>query len=363
MPLPKGLSITKFAPWRFSSLRTYSIAVALTAALATPTYAASFQCSGTAISPYPALVSNDHDHRRMAPEFHSTLWKPFTAYFAVFDDADDDTGDGLSDARMNPEFVAYELRGVAPDANGDYPEPDVSITRPGKWYTSPDLVPLVESLPNVTNERIDNAYAGVGDVWNRGHLAMSEHAQRISPEAACNTHHFWNASPQAAELNQGPWLHLENYSAAASNKYRSVWIVDGPIFDPSTPHLTIGDPGEVPVEIPDAFFKIIINESPLGISTLAFIFEQPNAIINGVARPTRSWIKCSTAAATPGWDYDHRPELVSIDQIEARTGLRFFPDRTDRQALVSAKAQRLWPVEERYWAPGNGTCGKQRGNP
>lgn len=49
------------------------------------------------------------------------------------------------------------------------------------------------------------------------------------------------ASPQAADLNHGPWQHLENYSAAASNRYRSVWVIAGPIFDPATPKLTIGD--------------------------------------------------------------------------------------------------------------------------
>jgi DNA/RNA endonuclease G (NUC1) len=224
-------------------------------------------------------------------------------------------------------------------------------------------VPLVETLPNVTSERIDNSYTGVGEIWNRGHLAMSEHAQRISPQAACNTHHFWNASPQAEELNQGPWLHLETYSAAASNKYRSVWVVAGPIFDNSTPHLTIGDPGEVPVEVPDAFFKVIIHESPRGIDTLAFIFEQPNALVSGTPRPTRTWIKCSTAEGTPGWDYDHRPQLVSIGDIEARTGLTFFPGRVDRQSLTAFRATQLWTVEERYWAPGRGTCGGQRGHP
>lgn len=330
--------------------------------ISTPAIAATFTCSNLAISPYPARVATDHDHGRMAPQ-HGQLWKPFTAYFAAFDDADDDTGDGQGDARINPDFVVYELRGVAPDANGDFREPDVSIKRPNKWYTSPDLVPLVESLPNVTKQRIDDAYSGAGDIWNRGHLAMSDHAQRISAEAACNTHHFWNASPQAAELNQGPWLHLENYSAAASNKYRSVWVVAGPIFDPATPHLTIGDPGEVPVEIPDAFFKVIIHESPLGTSSLAFIFDQPNAIVNGTAKPTRSWVKCSAAEGTPGWDYDHRPQLVSIADIEARTGLRFFPDRVDRPELIAAQATELWTVEERYWAPGHGTCGGQRGHP
>jgi len=335
---------------------------ACVAAVSMPAAAAQFQCSGQAVSPYPALVATDHDHGRMAPQ-HGQLWKPFTAYFAAFDDVDDDTGDGQPDVRINPDFVVYELRGVAPDANGDYPEPDVSIRRPGKWYTSPDLVPLVETLPNVTSERIDNSYTGVGEIWNRGHLAMSEHAQRISPQAACNTHHFWNASPQAEELNQGPWLHLETYSAAASNKYRSVWVIAGPIFDNATPHLTIGDPGEVPVEVPDAFFKVIVHESPRGVDTLAFIFEQPNALVSGTPRPTRSWTKCSTAEGTPGWDYDHRPQLVSIADIELRTGLRFFASRPDHPSLTAFRATQLWPVEERYWAPGRGTCGGQRGHP
>lgn len=331
-------------------------------AVSTPALAVPFKCSGQAASPYPPLVASDHDHRRMAPQL-SGLWKPFTAYLASFDDEDDDDGDGQPDARINPEFVVYELRGVAPDENGNYPEPDVSIKRPGKWYTSAELVPLVESQPNVTDERIDNSYTGIGEIWNRGHLAMSEHAQRISPEAACNTHHFWNASPQAEELNQGPWLHLENYSAAASNKNRSVWVIAGPVFNAATPRLTIGDPGEVPVEVPDAFFKVIIHESPSGIDTLAFIFEQPNALVDGSPKPTRSWIKCSAAEGTEGWDYDHRPQLVSIADIEARTGLNFFPGRADRQSLTAFRATQLWVVEERYWAPGRGTCGGQRGHP
>lgn len=324
--------------------------------------AEAFRCSGASVSPYPALVATDHDHRRLAPG-PARLAKPFTAFFASFDDADDDTGDGQADFRLNPDFVIYELRGVAPDANGDYVEPSISIDRPSKWYTSPELVPLVDQVPGVTDRRIDDSYSGAGSVWNRGHLAMSDHAQRISAEASCNTHHFWNASPQAADLNQGPWLHLENYSAAAANKYRSLWVVAGPIFDPATARLTIGDPGELPVEIPDAFFKILIHQSPSGIESLAFIYEQPNAIdAQGRPVPTASWVRCNAAAAA-GHIYDHRPQLVSIAEIEQRTGLRFFEGHPDRQALLAAKATALWPVEQIYWDPGPGTCNRQRGHP
>lgn len=328
---------------------------------AAPLSAQQFVCSGATNSPYPQFVSTYHDHQRVAPTA-SGLSEQFTAFSAAFDDADDDDGDGRADLRLNPEYVVYELRGLAPERSGNYAEPPVSIRRPGKWYASPGLVTLVEAIDGVTDRRIDDSYSGVGEIWNRGHLAMSDHAQRISPEAGCNTHVFWNASPQAADLNQGPWLHLENYSAAASNKYRSIWVIAGPIFDPSTPKLTIGDPNELKVEIPDAFFKILIHESPSGIDTLAFVFEQPNAIgPDGKPVPTATWVNCNRARQV-GHVYDHRPNLVAIEDIERRTGLRFLSDRSDRQALISKRAREVWPVETRFWDTGT-PCGGQRGHP
>jgi DNA/RNA endonuclease G (NUC1) len=342
-------------------MRTLIAALGL-AVISSPVTAQSFPCSGAAVSPYPTLAKTDHDHRRVAPQGGSLI-KAFTAFFASFDDADDDTGDGQRDLRLNPEFVVYELRGVGPNIDGDFAEPAVSIDRPNRWYSSPELVPLVDTLEGVTTRRLDDSFRGAGTVWNRGHLAMSDHAQRISAEASCNTHNFWNASPQASDLNQGPWMHLENYSAAASNKYRSVWVITGPIFDSATPPLTIGDPGELPVEIPDAFFKILVHESPSGIDTLAFIFEQPNARdAEGKAVPTATWVNCSRAQSL-GHIYDHRSQLVTIAQIEQRTGLRFFPERSDRQDLIDRRATALWPVEARYWDPGNTVCARQRGHP
>lgn len=348
-------------PYEGTGMRTVLAALALLGTTG-PVAAQTFARSGAAVSSYPALVATDHDHRRVAPQA-SSLSKEFSAFFASFDDADDDDGDGQRDVRLNPDFVVYELRGLRPNPSGDYAEPQVSIERPTRWYTSPELVPLVDTINGVTNRRLDDSYRGAGAVWNRGHLAMSDHAQRISAEASCNTHIFWNASPQANDLNQGPWMHLENYSAAASNKYRSIWVIAGPIFDPATPRLTIGDAGELPVEIPDAFFKVLVHESPSGIDTLAFIFEQPNALDGqGKPVPTATWVKCSDASSL-GHVYDHRPRLVSIAQIEQRTGLKFFLDRPDRQHLTNARATSLWTVEARYWDPSNAVCARQRGHP
>jgi hypothetical protein len=326
----------------------YAMPLVLAAAALLTSPAAAEKCSNLAVSPYEAFVATYHDHDRLRPAAPGPA-KKFTAYTSIMDDGDDDTGDGVGDLRINPVVVIYELRGVAPSATGNYDEPRISVDGPSSWYASPELVPIVAGLTGLTTERIDNSYDGIGTVWNRGHLTMNEHAQRIGFEAACNTHNFWNASPQAAELNQGPWRHLENYSAAASNKFRSLWVITGPIFDPSTPALFIGDPGEIPVEVPDAFFKILIHEGPSGIDTLAFVFAQPNAMgADGKPTPTMRWVKCS-GSAPPGFEYDHTPNLVSIAEIEERTGIRFFDGRTDRDALVNARADRLWPVETRYW--------------
>ena len=339
-------------------LASLAFGLAITAA---PASAQRFVCPGTTNSPYPQFVSTYHDHQRVAPAARG-LSDQFTAFSAVFDDADDDDGDGQPDLRLNPEYVVYELRGLAPGRNGNFDEPPVSIQRPGKWYASRGLVPLVEGIPDVTNRRLDDSYSGDGIIWNRGHLAMSDHAQRISPEAGCNTHVFWNASPQAADLNQGPWLHLENYSAAASNKYRSIWVIAGPIFDPATPKLTIGDPGELKVEIPDAFFKILIHESPSGIDTLAFVFEQPNALgADGKPVPTQTWVNCNRASQA-GHVYDHRPNLVTIREIERRTALQFFQGHPDREALLGKRPRKLWPIETRFWDSST-PCGGQRSHP
>lgn len=321
-----------------------------------------FECSNAEFSPYPDFVETGRDHRRHAPRAQG-IAHLFTAFYAVFDDDDDDDGDARGDLRLNPEYVSYELRGVAPGANGDHPEPAVSITRPRDWYSSREIVAQIATMPGVTRPRLDNSYDGIGTIWNRGHLAMSDHAQRISAEAACNTHQFLNASPQAQDLNQGPWQHLENYSAAASNKFGRIWVIAGPIFNRATPRLTIGDAGEPQVEVPDAFFKVLVREDGPRIETLAFIFEQPNRLdAQGRPVPGATWVNCSRARAL-NHVYDPRPQLVSIRAIERRTGIRFFPGRPGRAALVDARATRLWPVETRFWDPGRSVCAGQRSVP
>ncbi|TMP85491.1 hypothetical protein CWC05_18290 [Pseudoalteromonas ruthenica] len=315
-----------------------------------------FKClSNRGYSGHKIVLSTQYDHLKYLPQTEATFAKTFAAYHSVFDTDDDNNGDGIPDLLANPTVVSYHLIGVKPQGNGQYSEPTISIERPNDWYKGPGLSFLWENRRGVSKTRIDNSYDGIGSVWNRGHWAMSDHAQRISAEAACNTHAFWNASPQAKDLNQGPWRHLENYSAAASNRFGEVWVVTGPIFDAGKTISYIGEDGEVPVAVPHALFKVIIRETPRGVDLLSFIFEQPSSIATsgkykGSPIPDASWVNCNQAGKN-GHQYNHSENSVNLGQIEKRTGLIFFPDMSDedKKKISNFKPEKLWLIEQKYW--------------
>jgi len=116
-------------------------AAVLAAAFAAPfAHAEEFDCrSSGGTSPYPVVLTGEHDHLRYAPDVSGLLLREFAAYAAVFDGPDDDNGDGEADLTGNPTFVAYHLIGVGPSPDGAYREPDVSIDRPQDWYRGEDL--------------------------------------------------------------------------------------------------------------------------------------------------------------------------------------------------------------------------------
>ena len=328
----------------------------LLALIATHAHAEKFTCkSSRGFSAHQIEKSATHDHTKYAPLL-SGLVKEFAAYTSVFDSNDDDNVDGEPDLLANPTFVAYELKGVIESQADIFEEPDISIKRPGDWYKSTEYDFLWTDRDGITKKRIDNSYDGIGVIWNRGHLAMADHAQRISWEASCNTHHYWNASPQAADLNQGPWRHLETYTAAAANKFGRVWILTGPIFDDGKEIFYIGEShkGEIPIAVPHAFFKIVVSEQANGPTALGFIFEQPSKMgdHNGKPQPLPddTWVNCNKANSQ-NHTYNHADKLTKIRDIASRTGLEFFANLplSDRDNIYDAAPGKLWKIEKKFW--------------
>lgn len=306
-------------------------------------YGAKFECDSVkGLSPYP-ITTNTNLHLKHAPSNTDQL-RVFGGYVSSFDGSDGPAG---YEFLAIPEWVSYHLKGLQPP----YKEPKISIEPPNNWYKDLELSYLWENRPGIKKKRIDHSYDGVGRIWNRGHLAMADHIQRIGWQASCNTYFFRNGLPQAASLNQGPWLHLENYTAAASNKYKDLWIVTGPIFYDGQEIEWIGSAGEIPVAVPHALFKVIIRELGQGrVDALGFIFDQAYELNSkGIPEPVEKWVKCSERKKL-NHVYNHSSHLVRIADIESYTGLNFFEEATNRQEVIEAKPEKLWPVEKDYWS-------------
>jgi len=239
-------------------------------------------------------TSYRHDRFKTQPP---DIIKEFRAYTTSFDSGDDDNNDGRPDTLAVPQWVAYELR-QTPAALGRAPK------RPRPWIT-------VDSLHVLRVAPDDDSYKNSG--YSRGHMCMKYHAWRLGANADWNTHTVLNACPQLQALNNGVWRGLEEKTAKWADKYGAVWIICGPVFFQLPPTRWIGDPGEVPVAIPDAFYKIVVKDSAATseIQVLAFLFPMEGDA-NHAKRKTNL-----------------TPYLTSVDIIEALTGLDFLTELAD----------------------------------
>jgi endonuclease G len=202
---------------------------------------------------------------------------------------------GYSDALGNPLWVAYRMADI--DLKDSPPRPDDfrADTR--------------------TAARIDPAvYNRSG--YDRGHLAPNYAiATRYGVRAQEETFLLSNIAPQKHGLNAGLWKALEQKIATSyPGRFGEVWVIAGPVFGARPQRL------QQRVAVPEAFYMIIVDESDGRVRAEAFLFPQE-----------------------PGEGGLDR-FLVTIDDLEQRTGLDFLaalPDRAE-QELESKKAARAW---------------------
>lgn len=291
-------------------------------------------------SAYPIETTSSYDHDKYGT-YPYDLTREFAAYISSFDSGDDDDWDGYGDYHAGPEFVAYEIKRYPhQNASGQYLKP-TTPDRPDKWFKHADLFFLKTEQSGISTTRIENSYLGVGNTWNRGHLAMKLHAARISQEADCNTHHYFNGLPQFSKFNKGIWQDLELLTGAWANKYGQVWVIAGPIYYPDRQIETIGSAGEIPVSIPHAFFKIIIKESSNGNAPDILPFVYPNQ--------DHPLYKTGSCSGDDG--YNHLAFITNTETIERLTGLVFFlnVDEEHWDTLWTVEPTQLWDVSEEHF--------------
>lgn len=155
--------------------------------------------------------------------------------------------------------------------------------------------------------------------YDRGHLAPAADME-WSEKSAHDSFLMSNMTPQAPQFNRGMWKDLEAQVRSWADRFGEVYVVTGPILEKeSEKYKSIGADK---VAVPEFFYKVLLTQLDDEAHTvLAAAFILPNT-------------KCE------GSIYDY---VVSIDEVELRTGIDFFyllPDdienRIEQNADVSA---------------------------
>jgi endonuclease G, mitochondrial len=103
--------------------------------------------------------------------------------------------------------------------------------------------------------------------YDRGHLCPAA-AMRFSKTAMSETFYMSNMSPQVPEFNRGAWKKLESKVRSWAVKNQEISVVTGPIFYNTRIHKEIGKDG---VDVPDAYFKVILDYRQPDLKTIGFI--------------------------------------------------------------------------------------------
>lgn len=135
--------------------------------------------------------------------------------------------------------------------------------------------------------------------YDRGHLVPAGD-RRMSAQAYTETFLTSNISPQDHDFNAGIWNRLEQKVRYWAERYDGVYVVTGGVLQGKLKTI-----GEENISVPDKFYKIVVDVSDGNYKAIAFLI--PN-------KPSsESFYKY----------------VVSIDEIEAATGIDFFPQLPD----------------------------------
>ena len=136
-------------------------------------------------------------------------------------------------------------------------------------------------------------YAGSG--MDRGHLVPAGDL-KWSEEAMRQSFLLTNVAPMHKALNEGGWAKLEEKVREWTARDSALLVFTGPVVSESDTTLASGR-----VTVPSAYYKVIM--APCVRPTRAIAFIYPNGHSGGRLRQY----------------------AVSVDEVERRTGLDFFP--------------------------------------
>ena len=159
--------------------------------------------------------------------------------------------------------------------------------------------------PGVKGCPVPEDYAGSG--FDRGHLVPAGDL-KWNGTAMRQSFLLTNVGPMHKALNEGGWAKLEEKVREWTARDSALLVFTGPVASDGDTTLTSGR-----VKVPSAYYKVIMAPCVSPRRTIAFIY--PNGLSGGRLRQY----------------------AVSVDEVERRTGLDFFPTLpTDEQQRLES---------------------------
>ena len=135
--------------------------------------------------------------------------------------------------------------------------------------------------------------------YDKGHLCPAAD-RRFSRAAFDETFYTSNISPQLNDFNAGIWNTLEQKTRYWAAKYDGLYVITGGVLCENLESI-----GNENVAVPDYFYKILLDKSRGEYKVIAFLLPHE-------------------ASEKPLYNF-----VVSIDDIEKRSGIDFFPNLPD----------------------------------
>lgn len=175
-----------------------------------------------------------------------------------------------------PNWVAYELTNI--EVEGEVPRYD-------KFKPDP-MVPQ-----NVSAHTNDYKHSG----YDRGHMAPAAD-MKWDEQVMRESFYLSNICPQNPNLNGGVWKDLEEQVRELASQKGKIFVICGPIVNDTSKTI-----GENKVVVPQAFFKVLLQEENNELHTIGFVYEN----ISG-RKPMSTY-------------------AMTVDEVEEMTNIDFFP--------------------------------------
>ena len=180
--------------------------------------------------------------------------------------------------------------------------------------------------PKVKTETAnDKDYSESG--YDRGHLAPAGD-MGWTTTAMAESFYYSNISPQVPGFNRGIWKRLEELVRTWAVENESVYVVTAPVLITGLPTI-----GKNKVSVPNFFYKVILDYKEPSIKGIGFII--PNI----------------------GSSEQLQMYAVSIDSVEALTGIDFFPSLPDEQENI---IESTLNIKSWTWESSKTTDGKEK---